>query len=85
MAYRIRIYGRVQGVGFRFSTKLVAKRLGIKGWVRNLPDGSVEVLAEGDKMEEFLKFLRRGPPLARVDDVKIEKVEEKVQEGFHIY
>jgi len=73
------ISGLVQGVNFRFYTQQKAKQLGIKGWVRNLKDGRVEVVAEGDKdaMEEFIRFLKRGPPLAKVLSCEIEKEEYK--------
>ena len=65
------VSGRVQGVFFRARTREVAARLGLSGWARNLPDGRVEVLAEGaaPAVEELLAFLRVGPPGARVDDV----------------
>ncbi len=64
------ISGRVQGVSFRYHTLHVAQSLGVTGWVRNLPDGRVEVLAEGDgqKLQRLEQFLRRGPPAARVTD-----------------
>lgn len=67
------IKGRVQGVFFRASTQEQAHRLGIKGWVRNCPDGSVEVMAEGprERAEEFLSWCRQGPPHAQVDEVKL--------------
>ena len=82
MPKRIRIFGRVQGVFFRMNTVLIARKLGINGWVRNLDDGSVEVLAEGKRMEEFIEFLKRGPPAARVDKIKIKESKEKVSKGF---
>lgn len=69
------VSGRVQGVGFRYSTVSQAEKLGVTGWVRNLPDGTVEALAEGttDQIEAFLVWCRQGPPGSRVDrvDVKI--------------
>jgi len=70
----LRIYGLVQGVFFRSSMRDVALRLGVTGWVRNMPDGSVEALVEGDpkKVEELIKWARRGPPTAVVEDVRIE-------------
>ncbi|MGC8578839.1 MAG: acylphosphatase [bacterium] len=73
----LKIMGRVQGVWFRASTKEIADKLGIKGWVRNLPDGSVEVDATGnaDAIEEFIQWCHKGPPGARVTDVSIEYVE----------
>ena len=66
------VEGRVQGVWFRESTRREAERLGeIAGWVRNLPDGRVEVLAEGpsDRLESLGLFLAEGPDLARVKRV----------------
>lgn len=70
-----RIYGRVQGVGFRRFVQIHAIRLGITGYAKNLDDGSVEVIAEGyeESLRKLLEYLRRGPPLADV-----EKVEYKI-------
>jgi acylphosphatase len=70
----LRIYGQVQGVFFRASTEAEARRLGLTGWVRNRPDGSVEVVAEGPKakLEELLAWCRHGPPRAQVDRVEVE-------------
>jgi len=67
------ISGRVQGVGFRFATRGKALSLGLKGWVRNLPNGGVEVLAEGDggSIEALFEWLRQGPPGSRVDEVEV--------------
>jgi acylphosphatase len=66
------VSGLVQGVFYRQSTVDAARRLGVAGWVRNLPDGRVEALAEGDRaaLEGLVAFCRRGPPAARVDDVQ---------------
>ncbi|MFN7015745.1 MAG: acylphosphatase [Fimbriimonadales bacterium] len=68
----VRIYGVVQGVGFRAYALSHARRLGLSGYVRNCADGSVEAVAEGEEaeLEEFLESLRRGPLGARVDFVK---------------
>lgn len=73
------VSGLVQGVNFRFYTKMLADRLGLKGWVKNLPDGRVEVLAEGSENEinELIKFLKKGPRGARVLNIEIEKEEYK--------
>ena len=62
------VQGRVQGVGFRDFTQRRAAELGVTGWVRNQPDGTVEAVAEGDKatLERFLALLWRGPNAARV-------------------
>ncbi|MEM1642993.1 MAG: acylphosphatase [Desulfurococcaceae archaeon] len=69
----IKVYGIVQGVFFRSSMKRVADKLGVKGWVRNLPDGSVEAVVEGprNRVEELIKWAHKGPPLARVDRVEV--------------
>ncbi|MGD0688366.1 MAG: acylphosphatase [Candidatus Bathyarchaeia archaeon] len=65
--------GRVQGVFFRAETANFAHRLGLAGWVRNLPDGRVEALFEGDrdKVEEAVAFSQRGPPGAHVQDFDV--------------
>lgn len=65
------VRGRVQGVGFRFFVRRVASDLGLYGYVRNSPDGAVEVVAEGPRpvLEHLLAVLRQGPPHARVDEV----------------
>ncbi len=67
------VTGRVQGVGFRYTTVDAARRLGVHGWVRNRADGSVEVLAEGERpaVEDLVRFLHRGPPGAWVQDVDL--------------
>jgi len=67
------ISGRVQGVFFRYETKRMAMRYGVSGWVRNLPDGRVEAVFEGEKsdVEEMIKFCHRGPPGAIVRDVEV--------------
>ena len=64
--------GRVQRVGFRWFTLEAAQREGMTGWVRNLPDGRVEILAEGESeaLERFERAIRQGPPGARVDEVE---------------
>ena len=75
------IEGRVQGVWFRESTKRKALSLGVYGWVRNLPDGTVEVVAEGDedKVRELVKWCHKGPPAAEVTNVR-EQEEEYIGE-----
>jgi acylphosphatase len=69
----LRIYGRVQGVFFRSTMREVALELGVNGWVRNMPDGSVEAVVEGEreKVEELIKWAHRGPPLAKVERVEV--------------
>ncbi|MDR1024116.1 MAG: acylphosphatase, partial [Treponema sp.] len=69
-ALHVTVSGRVQGVGFRHSCYVEARRLGLKGWVRNTPDGDVELWVEGpsgEALEAMLQWLHRGPPYARVD------------------
>jgi acylphosphatase len=72
---RVHLYisGRVQGVFYRRNAMQEAKRLGLTGWVRNLPDRRVEAVAEGDEehVEDFIRWCRKGPPLAIVRDVEI--------------
>jgi acylphosphatase len=66
------VSGRVQGVWFRASTRREADRLGLTGWVRNLPDGRVEAVAEGksELLDDFVRWCGHGPPHARVDGVE---------------
>ncbi len=67
------VSGIVQGVNFRYYTRREAQRLLLTGWVRNNPDGTVEVIAEGPRprLERLLAFLQSGPPAARVTGVTI--------------
>ncbi len=76
MRVRIIVKGRVQGVGYRFFTQRTALELGIRGYVRNLPDGTVEVVAEGspEVIEKFIERLKEGPPLAIVEDMEIQEI-----------
>jgi acylphosphatase len=75
IARRVRVSGRVQGVGFRFFAERAAREAGVKGWVRNLPDGSVESVVEGDEaaVERYMARLRQGPLSSRVAEVRIEE------------
>jgi acylphosphatase len=74
---RVRVFagGRVQGVAYRFFAEKYAARLGITGWVRNLADGRVEVLAEGpaEEIKTFLERLKEGPSLARIDSFEVRR------------
>lgn len=76
VARRYLITGRVQGVGFRFFTEDVARREGVHGYVRNLADGRVEAVAEGEReaLERFERSLYGGPPMSRVDHVTVEEL-----------
>lgn len=69
------VSGRVQGVFYRANTEEVARRLGLTGWVRNLPDGRVEIVAEGeeDGLQKLIAWCRQGPPAARVSSVEVEE------------
>ena len=81
---RIRVSGRVQGVFFRNWIVGEAERHGVKGWVRNRTDGSVEILAFGAKVElaAFEQRCRQGPSAARVERVETESVEGTAPESF---
>ena len=69
------VTGRVQGVGYRFFAERAARELGVRGWVRNLSDGSVEAVAEGDEeaIGRFLARLRQGPRGSRVESLAEEE------------
>jgi acylphosphatase len=66
-----RVYGRVQGVGFRYSTIMQGRKFNLTGYAKNMDDGSVEVVAEGNEeiLKKFLTWLKKGPSLSRVDKV----------------
>jgi acylphosphatase len=78
------IRGRVQGVFFRAETRDRARSLGLSGWVRNVPDGTVEAIFEGDRerIKSILGWCRQGPALAQVDEVQVEWLEPTNEEGF---
>ncbi|MBU4213441.1 MAG: acylphosphatase [Actinobacteria bacterium] len=80
------VRGIVQGVGFRWSCTRAAERLGVAGWVRNLPDGAVEVAVEGsaERVEQMLGWLARGPRFAQVTSVEVEEEPPVGEAGFHI-
>lgn len=85
-AARFFVSGRVQGVGFRASTRYRALELGLAGYARNLADGRVEAFVQGTAkdIETFAKWLQVGPPLARVDDVQriAAKPEQRIGFGY---
>jgi acylphosphatase len=83
---RLRIDGRVQGVGFRYWMEDEARELGVTGWVRNRRDGSVEAAISGDAalVEAMLARCRHGPPAARVGDVAVLAEEDGTYQGFDI-
>ena len=87
VARRLIVTGRVQGVGFRYFTQRVAVQHGIGGWVRNTPDGRVEVEAEGDAdaMHQFERQISTGPAGAHVDHVGTTEVAVgPIHSGFSI-
>ncbi len=77
-----RVTGRVQGVFYRASTRDKARSLGLTGWVMNMPDGSVELEAQGpdERVEELVSWLYEGPPYAKVQDVEISELSLSDQE-----
>jgi len=74
MRVHIFVSGRVQGVFFRSRTQEEAEKLGLVGWVKNTPDGKVEIVAEGDKekLEELIAWCKKGPLFAKVENVEVE-------------
>lgn len=84
----ITVVGRVQGVGFRFYTEDLANSLGLRGWVRNNPERTVECEVQGEDgiLDEFCKELRKGPPLSRVKDLLVTEIPiaNGVEPGFDI-
>ncbi len=78
-AFHAVVHGRVQGVGFRYTACAKAEELRLGGWVRNLDDGSVEVLAEGttERLALFEEWLRRGPTGAYVREVLVDRIEPR--------
>jgi acylphosphatase len=80
------VTGRVQGVFFRKTTVQEAERLGLTGWVKNRPDGAVELEAEGpdEALDAFLAFCRRGPEHARVDELKVAHHPARGDVGFRV-
>lgn len=83
MAKHLRIVGIVQGVSYRASFDAQARALGLAGWVRNRRDGSVEAMVRGQQaaLEQMMAWAHRGPPLARVDRVDVEEVDDAVVDG----
>lgn len=85
-AVSVRVTGRVQGVSFRWYAQQEAVRLGVRGWVRNEPDGSVSAHLEGDgrAVDEMVAWCRRGPSSAVVRDVAVAEAAESGAERFEI-
>jgi acylphosphatase len=83
---RVVVRGRVQGVWFRESARRRAHELGVSGWVRNAPDGSVEAELEGEpeEVDVLVSWFGHGPPQARVDSVAVEEVAPVGERGFGV-
>jgi acylphosphatase len=86
VARHVRVYGRVQGVFYRAWTSEQADALGIKGWVRNCPDGRVEAHVEGEEaaVGEMIDRMRRGPSSAQVEDLRIWDADICDFDGFEV-
>jgi acylphosphatase len=83
---RVRAQGRVQGVFFRAETRSRAESLGLAGWVRNAPDGTVEAVLEGDpeRVNSMVEWFRHGPSGARVDELDVATEEPAGEAGFQV-
>ncbi len=84
---RVKVLGRVQGVGYRYFVQRVARDRRLTGWVKNEPDGNVTVEAQGseDVLQDLLRELRFGPSLAQVDDLRVDWLEPaRPEAGFQI-
>jgi acylphosphatase len=83
---RLTIKGKVQGVFFRATAKDVADKLGVNGWIRNLPDRNVEIVATSteDILQKFIDWCKQGPSKARVEDVIVEELAFQEFKGFRI-
>lgn len=84
--YQIKIFGLVQGVFFRHSAKMEAEKLGLVGYVKNAPDGSVGIVACGgeEKLKEFINWCRQGPDLANVEKVETKGLPSREFQDFQI-
>lgn len=84
---RVLVYGRVQRIGYRNFVKRYAKMLGLRGYVRNLPENRVEAVFCGEKkdIERMIEIMKKNHPLAEVKDIKVEKIETETNfSDFHI-
>jgi len=86
-AVRVKIKGIVHGVSFRSSMARIASDLGVRGWVKNNPDGSVEAFLEGDErnVKRVRDWAKLGPPRARVDKVEVELTAPRNHHDFRIH
>jgi acylphosphatase len=83
---RVQVRGRVQGVFFRAEARARAESLGVAGWIRNVPDGRVEAVFEGEdeQVESMVEWCRRGPSGAEVEGVDVEREEPVGERGFSV-
>ena len=83
---RLTIKGKVQGVFYRATAKDVADQLGVKGWIKNLPNNNVEIRATASEelLQKLIAWCKQGPPKARVEDVIIEELNLEDFSGFRI-
>ena len=83
---RVIVSGRVQGVFFRDTTRQRAEAVGVAGWVRNTPDGTVEAVFEGDPgaVDELVEFCRRGPGRSEVAGIEVEEEQPEALSGFKV-
>ncbi len=86
IAFEIYVSGNVQGVGFRYYTRKVARELGVRGFVKNLPDRRVYIYAVGDEimLDKFLSAVNRGPPTAIVRGVEVKRAEVENLDTFEV-
>ncbi|AZV46632.1 acylphosphatase [Nautilia sp. PV-1] len=87
MTYRFIVSGRVQGVWYRKFIQQNAKKAGFKGYVKNLPDGTVEAVADienEEKLKEFLNILKEGSPYSEVKDIEVEPLQDQNFDDFEI-
>ena len=80
------VHGMVQGVGYRYTMRMVAREAGVAGWVRNLRDGSVEAEFEGtpDQVDEMIAWMAHGPPGAQVDTAMVTDAAPTGERGFEV-
>ena len=80
------VHGMVQGVGYRYTMRMVAREAGVAGWVRNLGDGSVEAEFEGtpDQVDEVIAWMAQGPPGAHVDTAMVTDAAPTGERGFEV-
>lgn len=83
---KIKVFGLVQGVNFRYYTKEQAEKLNLAGWVKNEPDGSVIIIAEGEEenIKKLIDWSKSGPPLASVSNIEVEWEKPLGEKGFEV-